>query len=139
MRVIFLIISGLTLFPVFSGFCEEPWSVLPERPVFKSPPPPSIRADWSESTSGIACRTWLAFYQNWLGVVSRSHCRMEPSCSNFAIQAIQRHGAAIGVMMTGDRLLHEADEQKARRIVSSWGIAYCPDPVSNNDFWWYKQ
>ncbi|MFO7535379.1 MAG: membrane protein insertion efficiency factor YidD [Kiritimatiellia bacterium] len=79
---------------------------------------------------------WLAFYQNWMGVISRSHCRMDPSCSNFSIAAIHKHGSAIGIMMTADRLLHEADEQKQNRFVISSGLASCPDPVSNNDFWW---
>jgi putative membrane protein insertion efficiency factor len=37
----------------------------------------------------------------WLG----SSCRFEPTCSAYALEALQRHGAAAGTYMTGARLL----------------------------------
>lgn len=37
----------------------------------------------------------------WLG----SSCRFEPTCSAYALEALQRHGAARGVALTGWRLL----------------------------------
>ena len=64
---------------------------------------------------------------------------MDPSCSRYSLLAIQKHGAAIGIVMTADRLLHEADEQKISREVRTAGQAFCLDPVSNNDFWWYEK
>lgn len=36
----------------------------------------------------------------WLG----SCCRFEPSCSNYALQALQRHGAGVGSYLTLRRL-----------------------------------
>ncbi|HAS82334.1 MAG TPA: membrane protein insertion efficiency factor YidD [Verrucomicrobia bacterium] len=120
---------------------ETPWSVVSHSPVVDSTAPrPAATVKHrflTDSTAANACRLWLGFYQHGMRAVSHSECRMEPSCSNFAIQAIHKHGPLIGVMMTGDRLLHEADEQKLRRIVRIPGMAFCPDPVSNNDFWWY--
>ena len=41
------------------------------------------------------------FFKAWLG----SACRFEPSCSAFALQALDRHGAARGAWLTAGRLL----------------------------------
>ncbi len=61
---------------------------------------------------------------------------MQPSCSAYGLQSIDRHGALIGIVMTADRLLHEGDEQILNRYVKIAGFSYCPDSVANNDFWW---
>ena len=37
----------------------------------------------------------------WLG----SHCRFEPTCSAFALEALQRHGAAAGATLAAGRVL----------------------------------
>lgn len=37
----------------------------------------------------------------WLG----SACRFEPTCSQYALDALQRHGAAGGTLLTAGRLL----------------------------------
>lgn len=116
---------------------EAPWSTTADSPTFAGPAPAKIPL--LDGTAGATCRFWLRFYQTWIGTVTRSPCRMEPSCSNYALQAIQKHGASIGIVMAADRLLHEADEQKAMRVVRAPGRAFCPDPVCNNDFWWYKR
>ena len=42
---------------------------------------------------------WLL--KPWLG----NACRFEPSCSSYALQALQQHGAAIGVTLATGRLL----------------------------------
>lgn len=38
----------------------------------------------------------------WLG----SSCRFEPTCSAYALTALERHGAATGVYLSARRLLH---------------------------------
>ena len=40
-------------------------------------------------------------FRAWLG----SACRFEPSCSAFALQALEQHGAARGTWLTAGRLL----------------------------------
>ena len=40
-------------------------------------------------------------FKAWLGSV----CRFEPSCSAFALQALEQHGAARGTWLTAGRLL----------------------------------
>jgi uncharacterized protein len=37
----------------------------------------------------------------WIG----NACRFEPSCSAYALQALERHGAATGSLLTAKRLL----------------------------------
>lgn len=37
----------------------------------------------------------------WLG----SHCRFEPSCSQYALLAVEKHGSTKGVVLTAGRLL----------------------------------
>ena len=41
------------------------------------------------------------FFKAWLG----NACRFEPSCSAYALQALQQHGAARGGWLTAARLL----------------------------------
>jgi putative membrane protein insertion efficiency factor len=39
--------------------------------------------------------------KSWIG----NSCRFEPSCSAYALDALERHGAAQGSLLTGARLL----------------------------------
>lgn len=41
------------------------------------------------------------FFRHWVGPV----CRYEPSCSTYALQALQQHGAGRGALLTATRLL----------------------------------
>lgn len=41
------------------------------------------------------------FFKAWLG----NSCRFEPSCSAYALQALERHGALIGGTLSAGRLL----------------------------------
>ncbi len=41
------------------------------------------------------------FLKAWIG----NSCRFEPSCSAYALDALKRHGAARGSLLTGARLL----------------------------------
>lgn len=46
-------------------------------------------------------RAYRFFLSPWLG----SACRFEPTCSVYALQALERHGAAAGAYLTTARLL----------------------------------
>ena len=64
-----------------------------------------------EALSGLewACRQALLLlvraYRYWLKPWLGNSCRFEPSCSAFALQALQQHGAARGAALAGWRLL----------------------------------
>ena len=46
-------------------------------------------------------RGYQLFFSAWVG----AGCRFEPSCSAYAIEALQRHGALAGSGLTARRLL----------------------------------
>lgn len=45
------------------------------------------------------------FYQAVLGQFFGGHCRFHPTCSNYAIEALQHHGALRGSWLTLKRIL----------------------------------
>ncbi|NOY52815.1 MAG: membrane protein insertion efficiency factor YidD [Deltaproteobacteria bacterium] len=77
----------------------------------------------------------VRFFQKFISPVDGDRCTMDPTCSHFALQSIEKHGALLGFMMTADRIVHEYEEH--RFVRARWdGKSYrFPDPVKNNDFW----
>jgi len=75
------------------------------------------------------------FFQKFISPVDGDRCTMAPTCSHFALQALKKHGALIGFMMSADRIVHEYEEH--RFVSARWdGKTYrYLDPVENNDFW----
>ncbi|NWO06118.1 MAG: membrane protein insertion efficiency factor YidD [Alteromonadaceae bacterium] len=47
----------------------------------------------------------IRFYQYAISPMMASHCRHHPTCSQYAIEAIQQHGAVKGSYLAGARLL----------------------------------
>ena len=47
----------------------------------------------------------IRVYQWTLRPFIGAHCRFEPTCSAYAVEALQRHGAAAGAFMTARRVL----------------------------------
>jgi len=113
----------------------EPWSANDQCPVITARRGASSQApaESKPEEMGRACAyTWLKIYQNYFSVVLTSHCPMYPSCSHYSIQAINRYGAAKGIMMTADRLIHEGTAAKEAPIVQIGGRSLCFDPVDAN-------
>jgi uncharacterized protein len=48
--------------------------------------------------------TSLRIYQRWISPLLPSACRFHPTCSEYMLQAVERHGAARGVWMGLKRL-----------------------------------
>jgi putative membrane protein insertion efficiency factor len=49
---------------------------------------------------------WLVRqYQRWLSPAIRAECRFYPSCSAYAVGALERHGAVKGSWLAAGRLL----------------------------------
>jgi len=70
--------------------------------------------------------------------VDGNRCSMEPTCSRYAIEAIEKHGFLIGIIMTCDRLIHEGNEMDYAPLVEVGDSVRYADPVRNNDYWWYR-
>lgn len=122
----------------------EPWSVSPDAPALLSPADRGTKINRrSEPPSDSVAATpflWLlTFYQKTIGAVNSGRCPMYPTCSQYSVQAIRKHGPAIGIVMTADRFIHELDEQNFAPLVKIGDRYRFSDPVQNNDFWWYAE
>ena len=60
----------------------------------------------------------IRYYKIWISPLLPSSCRYHPTCSQYAIEAIQIHGTLAGLWLTGKRLLR----------CNPWG-GYGSDPV----------
>jgi putative membrane protein insertion efficiency factor len=78
--------------------------------------PLAVRA-WPRRLLMALVRGYRFFLSPWLG----SACRFEPTCSAYALQALERHGAAAGTLLTVGRLAR----------CHPW-CAGGPDPVPHN-------
>ena len=47
----------------------------------------------------------IRFYQKWISPLNPPTCRFVPTCSNYAITAIQKYGVFKGGILTTKRLL----------------------------------
>jgi len=47
----------------------------------------------------------LSAYKRWISPALPSACRFVPTCSEYAMEAVDRHGALQGVLLAGWRLL----------------------------------
>lgn len=141
-KVVLLLFSILF---VFVQTCRSepwgPWSNNPEFPVID----PSGKADRAREkqrekpSHGIAETPFmwlLAFYQKAISPLNNGKCPMYPTCSQYAVEAVRKHGPVVGIVMTADRLIHETSEQDHVPRIQVGGRLRFADPVENNDFWW---
>lgn len=81
----------------------------------------------------------VGFYKNYISPVDGDRCPSYPTCSQYAIEAVRKHGALVGMVMGFGRLIHESDEIYQAPKIWKDGFYRSYDPVENNDFWWYKK
>jgi putative membrane protein insertion efficiency factor len=120
-----------------------PWSASGDAPALTTDADSEIstagRSNQPEHSIAATPFIWLVkFYQKYISPVDGDRCPMYPTCSQYSLQAMHKHGPLIGIVMTADRLMHEADERDfvpARKVGNRYRFI---DPVENNDFWWYK-
>jgi putative membrane protein insertion efficiency factor len=87
------------------------------------------------SLSSRVAASVVRFYQQVLSPVDGDRCRMQPTCSEYAIHAIRKHGALMGVILAADRMMREGEEiQRSLPAHTSKGLRYL-DPLGANDFW----
>ena len=51
---------------------------------------------WLWRLPGLLLIAGVRFYQLGIGPFLGKHCRYEPSCSNYFIQAVEKYGAVVG-------------------------------------------
>ena len=47
----------------------------------------------------------IRFYQKYISANTKSHCKYYPTCSNYAVEAINEHGAFVGFFLALWRFL----------------------------------
>ena len=77
--------------------------------------------------ASVALRAMVRAYQLMLSWLVVGSCRHIPSCSSYAIEAIERHGAIRGSLLSARRLLK-------CRPGGSYGYDPVPEPSSHNQF-----
>ncbi|WP_052464535.1 membrane protein insertion efficiency factor YidD [Geoalkalibacter subterraneus] len=80
-------------------------------------------------------RYGIGFFQEFISPVDGPRCPMTPTCSAYALHALDRHGPALAIMLTVDRLLHENTPREKTHPVPGPGRIRYFDPLDNNDFW----
>ena len=79
----------------------------------------------------------IKFFNKYISGADGNRCQMYPSCSQYCIEAFNKHGALLGWIMGSDRLVRcGRDEVKLSPQTRINGEKRTYDPVSNNDFWW---
>ena len=98
------------------------------------------RAESRPSTSGQRFMgSLIGFYKKYISPVDGSKCPSYPTCSQYSLDAIWKHGIFMGLIMTADRLMHEYDEIRIAPLIKVNDSRQTYDPVENNDFWWYNE
>lgn len=114
---------------------EEPWSVDARHPVVEvaaKPPAPASPPPLPSRLLDGAVRG----YQRHISVHDGPRCLLYPTCSAYARQAIRKHGAVMGSLMTMDRLVQEAEVLVRAPLIRVHGHTRGFDPVEAHDFWW---
>ena len=80
----------------------------------------------------------IHFFRSYLSGADGHRCPMTPSCSSYALTAIDRHGAFVGWIMACDRLMRCGRDELTHSptVMTRHGVR-CRDTVDNNDFWWH--
>ena len=116
------------------GRWEEPWPK-------ETPSAPAREEARNENLSSgqRAVGGVFRFFQEYISPVDGDRCPSYPTCSQYAQQAVRKHGVIIGLVMTFDRLIHESDETRRAPLIRAGDSYRYYDPVENNDFWWSKK
>jgi len=127
-----LIIAGLSLIvPTTSFATKGDWPDWPEHshhgPVQHSHP--------SQDNSLNPLVQGIRFFQRYISVVDSPRCPMYPTCSAYALQALDKHGPILGSFITVDRLMHETNPLEQTMPLSGFERERFYDPLSRNDFW----
>ncbi|MFH1077289.1 MAG: membrane protein insertion efficiency factor YidD [Pseudomonadota bacterium] len=81
----------------------------------------------------------VVFYRDIISPVDGDRCPMYPTCSQYSVECLKKHGLIVGMIMTCDRLIHEANEIDLAPLIEVNGLYRCYDPTKWNDFWWYDK
>jgi hypothetical protein len=86
-----------------------------------------------------AGKGFISFYRTQIGPAIGERCVMQPSCSEYFKQNINKHGI-VAIPMQADRFFREPDEShKNNNIVIVNDKIKHADPITDHDFWFKKK
>ncbi len=77
----------------------------------------------------------IKFYQKHMRSYKVSTCPSYPSCSEYGLQAIRKHGSVLGTFMFIDRFFREFTTVGTPPQVRRQGRSLHYDPLEANDYW----
>jgi hypothetical protein len=116
------------------GRWEEPWGKETFSRAAPAPEQEKALSLGQRAASGL-----IGIFRTYISPVDGDRCPSYPSCSQYGLEAIRKHGVLVGLVMTFDRLIHESDEIRIAPPVKVSDSYRYYDPVENNDFWWDKK
>lgn len=99
-------------------------------------PDEARQASWAQRLLMGLVRGYQLLFSHWL----QAGCRYQPSCSAYAMQSLQRHGAAAGTYLAAARILrcnpfclggHDPVPDNAPRLFTRLGCGRARPPSSN--------
>lgn len=80
----------------------------------------------------------FTLYQKYVTAIDGRDCPSFPSCSTYAVQAVQRFGLFRGTLLAIDRLIHESDQIYRGPFIKTAKGLRLYDPIESNIFWMKK-
>src|SRR6188768_1473141 len=89
-----------------------------------------IRASTNETRPEVlAAAAALRVFQRFISPVDGPRCRLVPTCSEFARQAVRRFGLPVGIMLTTSRLMRDnasVERYYRRALIGGRIVLYDP-------------
>lgn len=85
-------------------------------------------------TAKAAATLWLRLYRKLISPGNGDTCVMQPSCSAYAVRAVDRNGPMVGSMMATSRILR-AHAHPTYPMCSVEGRLYHYNPPNDDEFW----
>jgi len=89
-----------------------------------------------EYSNPIRSTLWLGlrFYQKVISPADGATCTMFPSCSQYAIESIQRNGPVLGLWMSSARIVQNHQDATLERCAAN-GTHYYYSPPQHAEWW----
>ncbi len=79
---------------------------------------------------------YIRFFQKFISPVDGPRCQMYPTCSQYGREAVKKHGALLGFIMSADRLMRDnGGVPQHYPLIIKFNRFFYFDPVSANDLW----
>ena len=114
--------------------CYAQHSSMMRGPHFRKP----IQSRFAEHETSSTRLVWIGLIDFFRHVISPADGPRSPSYptgSAYGKQAVETYGFFLGVVLTADRLIHEADRPFGP-VITVYGKARYYDPLKNNTYWW---